>query len=77
MREQRVGPGQVPRGGERGLVARVLQEYGMNMADGGNIALIVDPFSLESLRATDFEVIDHGSTIDRDVRLSAHPERRV
>lgn len=61
------------------VVARALQKYGMYMSDGGNIALTaqsdvlgcatwdevgVDPFSLESLKATDFEVIDHGPTID-------------
>jgi hypothetical protein len=61
------------------VIARALQKYGMYMADGGNIALTaqsdvygcatwdavgVDPFSLEDLKATDFEVIDHGPTID-------------
>ncbi|MFZ6179378.1 hypothetical protein [Nannocystis pusilla] len=61
------------------VIAKALQKYGMYMSDGGNIALTaqsdvygcatwdgvgVDPFSLEDLKATDFEVIDHGPTID-------------
>jgi serine/threonine-protein kinase len=61
------------------VVARALQKYGMYMADGGNIALTAqsdalgpvkwsdvgfDSNSLSSLKATDFEVIDHGATID-------------
>lgn len=61
------------------VIAKAMQKYGMYMADGGNIALTaqsdvlgcatwaevgVDSFSLESLKATDFEVIDHGPTID-------------
>ncbi len=61
------------------VVARALQTYGMYMADGGNIALTAQgdvvgcatweevdlgPHDLEALKATDFEVIDHGPTID-------------
>jgi serine/threonine-protein kinase len=61
------------------VVARALQKYGMYMADGGNIALTAqsdalstvkwtdvgfDGNALSSLKATDFEVIDHGPTID-------------
>jgi serine/threonine-protein kinase len=61
------------------IVARALQKYGMYMADGGNIALTAqsdvlgrvkwsdvgfDSNSLSTLKATDFEVLDHGATID-------------
>ncbi len=61
------------------VIARALQKYGMYMADGGNIALTaqsdvlgcatwdavgVDSFALEALKATDFEVIDHGPTTE-------------
>jgi len=61
------------------IVARALQKYGMYLADGGNIALTAqsdalsrvkwtdvgfDASSLSTLKATDFEVIDHGPTID-------------
>jgi len=61
------------------VVARALQKYGMYMADGGNIALTAQadvvgcatwaevglgPQDLNTLKATDFEVIDHGPTID-------------
>ena len=61
------------------VIARAMQKYGMYMADGGNIALTgqsdvfgcatwdsvgVDPSSLAGLKATDFEVIDHGPTVD-------------
>ncbi len=61
------------------VIAKAMQKYGMYMGDGGNIALTaqsdvfgcatwdevgVDSFSLEGLKATDFEVIDHGPTID-------------
>lgn len=61
------------------VVARALQKYGMLMADGGNIALTAqsdtlsdvkwadvgfDANSLTALKATDFEVIDTGPTID-------------
>jgi serine/threonine-protein kinase len=61
------------------VVARALQKYGMYMADGGNIALTAqsdalgrvkwsdvgfDSNSLSTLKATDFDVIDHGATTD-------------
>jgi hypothetical protein len=61
------------------VIAKALQKYGMYMSDGGNIALTaqgdvfgcatwdevgVDSQSLNSLKATDFEVIDHGPTMD-------------
>ena len=61
------------------VVAKAMQKYGMFMADGGQIALTamsdvltqhkwadvgLDPFSLQDLKASDFEVIDHGPTID-------------
>lgn len=61
------------------VVARAMQKYGMFMADGGNIALTAQadvvgcatwaevdlgPQDLSVLKATDFEVIDHGPTID-------------
>ena len=61
------------------VIARAMQKYGMYMSDGGNLALTgqsdvfgcatwaevgVDPGSLESLLATDFEVIDHGPTTE-------------
>ncbi len=59
------------------VVARALKKYGMFHADGGQIALTAqgDRFTktkwkgllgaqdLASLKVTDFEVIDHGSTI--------------
>ncbi|HEY8378394.1 MAG TPA: hypothetical protein VIK91_17980 [Nannocystis sp.] len=60
------------------VIARALQRYGMYLADGGNIALTaqsdvfgcatweevgVDSYSLAALKATDFEVIDHGPTM--------------
>lgn len=61
------------------VVARAMQKYGMYMADGGNIALTAQadvvscatweevdlgPQDLNMLKATDFEVIDHGPTLD-------------
>jgi serine/threonine-protein kinase len=61
------------------VVARALQKYGMYMADGGTLALTAqsdalsavkwsgvgfDANALSTLKATDFEVIDHGPTID-------------
>jgi hypothetical protein len=61
------------------VVARALQKYGMYMSDGGSIALTAQadvvscatwaevdlgPHDLNTLKATDFEVIDHGPTID-------------
>ncbi|HEY0136949.1 MAG TPA: hypothetical protein VGB85_22860 [Nannocystis sp.] len=61
------------------VVARAMQTYGMYMADGGNIALTAQadvvgcatwaevdlgPQDLNMLKATDFEVIDHGPTMD-------------
>lgn len=61
------------------VIARALQKYGMYMSDGGNIALTgqsdalgcasweelgVDSYALADLKATDFEVIDHGPTVD-------------
>ena len=60
------------------VVARALQKYGMYMSDGGSIALTAQadvvscatwaevdlgPHDLNTLKATDFEVIDHGPTI--------------
>lgn len=62
----------------RHLESPALQTYGMYVADGGNIALTAesdlftthkweevgfDAYSLEDLRATDFDVIDHGPAI--------------
>ena len=61
------------------VVAKAMQKYGMYMADGGNIALTAQddvvgcakwadvdlgPLDLNMLKATDFEVIDHGPTMD-------------
>ncbi len=61
------------------VVARAMQKYGMYMSDGGNIALTAQadvvgcatwaevdlgPHDLNTLKATDFEVIDRGPTID-------------
>ena len=61
------------------VVARAMQKYGMYMADGGNIALTAQadvvscatwaevdlgPQDLNMLKATDFDVIDHGPTMD-------------
>ena len=61
------------------VVAKALQKYGMYMSDGGNIALTaaadatgchtweevgLGPQDLAALKATDFEVIDHGPTMD-------------
>ncbi|MBA2543127.1 MAG: hypothetical protein H0V17_26030 [Deltaproteobacteria bacterium] len=60
------------------VIARAMQKYGMYHADGGNIALtaqsdryttakwdgLLEPFDLEDLAVEDFEVIDHGDTID-------------
>ncbi|MBK9755292.1 MAG: hypothetical protein IPO88_17655 [Nannocystis sp.] len=61
------------------VVARAMQKYGMYMADGGTIALTAQadvvscatwaevdlgPQDLNMLKATDFEVIDHGPTMD-------------
>jgi serine/threonine-protein kinase len=61
------------------VVAKAMQKYGMLHADGGNIALTAqsdllsevkwadvgfDANSLNDLKATDFEVIDAGPTID-------------
>lgn len=61
------------------VIAKALQKYGMYMSDGGNIALTaqsdvfgcatwdevgVDSQSLNTLKATDFEVVDHGPTMD-------------
>ncbi len=61
------------------VVARAMQKYGMYMSDGGNIALTAQadvvgcatwaevdlgPQDLNTLKATDFEVIDRGPTID-------------
>ncbi len=61
------------------VVARALQKYGMYHSDGGQIALTAasdlftehtweevgfDDYSLEALRASDFEIIDHGADID-------------
>ena len=59
------------------VVARAMQKYGMYHADGGNIALtaqsdkhtthkwsgLLAPQDLAALKVTDFEVIDHGSSI--------------
>jgi serine/threonine-protein kinase len=59
------------------VVARAMQKYGMYHADGGNIALTADSdrhttakwagllgsTDLAALKVTDFEVIDHGSSI--------------
>lgn len=60
------------------VVAKAMQKYGMYMADGGQIALTaqadvvgcatwaevgLEPYDLDVLKATDFEVIDHGPTI--------------
>lgn len=61
------------------VIARALQKYGMYLSDGGTIALTaqsdvfgcatwdevgVDAYALADLKATDFEVVDHGPTID-------------
>lgn len=60
------------------VVARALQRYGMILADGGNIALTAaddrftahrwsevgfDTYSLRSLRASDFEIVDPGPVV--------------
>ncbi len=60
------------------VVARAMQKYGMYHADGGNIALtaasdryttakwdgLLDARDLVDLAVEDFEVMDHGSTIE-------------
>lgn len=60
------------------VVARAMQKYGMYHADGGNIALtaasdryttakwdgLLDPRDLADLAVEDFDVIDHGPTIE-------------
>lgn len=60
------------------VVARAMQKYGMYHADGGNIALtaasdryttakwegLLDPRDLGDLTVEDFEVMDHGPTIE-------------
>ncbi len=60
------------------VVARAMQKYGMYHADGGNIALtaasdrystakwdgLLEPRDLADLAVEDFEVIDHGPTIE-------------
>ncbi len=60
------------------VVARALKKYGMFHADGGNIALtaqsdrfteakwdgLLGPRDLFALKVSDFEVIDHGGTIE-------------
>lgn len=60
------------------VVARAMQKYGMYHADGGNIALtaasdryttakwegLLGPRDLSDLAVEDFEVIDHGPTIE-------------
>lgn len=63
------------------VVARALQRYGMYLSDGGDLALTaendllldtsweevgLDTFSLTSLRATDFEIVDTGPRVDDD-----------
>jgi serine/threonine-protein kinase len=59
------------------VVARAMQKYGMDHADGGQIALtaqsdrhtvhkwagLLGSHDLDALKVTDFEVIDHGSMI--------------
>jgi hypothetical protein len=67
----------LPSDGAR-VVARALQQYGMILADGGNIALTaanddftqhkwadvgITSLSLSSLKVTDFEVVDGGAPI--------------
>jgi serine/threonine-protein kinase len=60
------------------VVARAMQKYGMYHADGGNIALtaasdryttakwdgLLDPKDLADLAVEDFDVMDHGPTIE-------------
>ena len=63
------------------VVARAMQRYGMYLSDGGDLALTaendllletswdevgLDTFSLEALRATDFEIVDTGERVDDD-----------
>ena len=68
----------LPSDGAR-VVAKALQDYGMFLADGGNIALTaasdrfsqhtwdsvgVDGLSLTAIQVTDMEVVDMGTPID-------------
>jgi serine/threonine-protein kinase len=67
----------LPSSGAR-VVAKAMQQYGIALADGGNIALTfaddrftshkwsevgVDAYSLSALQVSDFEVVDFGSPI--------------
>ncbi len=66
------------------VVARAMQKYGMYHADGGNITLtaatdrytaakwdgLLDSHDLASLRVEDFEVIDHGPSINLTLNCS-------
>ena len=67
----------LPNEGAR-VVARAMQQYGMALADGGNVALtaasdrfrsvswdgLLGPRDLDTIQPTDFEVIDTGPDID-------------
>jgi hypothetical protein len=67
----------LPNDGAR-TVARALQQYGMALADGGNIALtarsdrsttaqwdgLLEPRDLEDIQPNDFEVVDTGEPIE-------------
>lgn len=67
----------LPSDGAR-VVARAMQQYGMVLADGGQIALtaqsdrfttakwegLLDPYDLSSIQPSDFEVLDTGEPIE-------------
>lgn len=67
----------LPNDGAR-VVARAMQQYGMVLADGGNVALtaqsdrfttgkwdgLLEPRDLDTIQPTDFEVIDTGAPIE-------------
>ncbi len=70
------------------VVARALQRYGMYLSDGGDLALTaendllletswdevgLDSFSLTSLRATDFEIVDTGERVADDWNCQRTP----
>lgn len=76
----------LPSAGAR-VVARALQQYGMALADGGNIALtaqndrftahkwagLLDTRDLASLKPTDFEVVQTGEPIALDYDCTRSP----
>jgi len=77
----------LPSAGAR-VVARAMQQYGMVLSDGGNIALTfasdrftthkwaevgLDSGSMQALKVTDFEVVDSGGTISGNNGCTRNP----